>query len=214
VIFSKVVHAFNVRMVYSAMLPTLVAMGMVYLSEAVLLDSVKNNHIRRLIKRHAADEQWGQENHPKQEMCYTIPHLQALKSQFAEYIDSNGDEKASRDEILDYLQKYNPTTSQEQLDNFIRRRDMDGDGSVDFIPDYLMEVSSPDYDLKTAQEWFELEDTNGDNEVSARELMAIAVKVGMTKEEAKKAVLGYYMSADTNGDGKLSWEEYKPLFTI
>ncbi|XP_045202119.1 uncharacterized protein LOC123555585 [Mercenaria mercenaria] len=147
-----------------------------------------------------------------QEMCFTIPHLQALKEQFASYIDTNRDERASKEEILDYLKKYNPTTTPEQVEKFIARRDKDGDGSVDFIPDYLMEVSSPDFDLNTAKEWFDLEDTNGDGYVSRDELIAIAVKVGMPREEAERTAVGYYMSADQNGDNKLSWEEYKPLF--
>ena len=55
-----------------------------------------------------------------------------------------------------------------------------GDGSVDFIPDYLMEVSSPDFDLATAKEWFALEDTNADGFVSRDELVNIATKVRTT----------------------------------
>ena len=81
-----------------------------------------------------------------------------------------------------------------------------GDGSVDFIPDYLMEVSDPDFDLNTAKEWFTLEDTNGDGHVSAKELIEIALKVGMPRSEAENTVAGYYMSADRNGDEQLSWE--------
>lgn len=160
------------------------------------------------------DENYGQPpaNMPDQEMCFTIPHLQALKEQFASYIDTNGDGRASHDEIMDYLKKYNPATTAEQVEKFIARRDKDGDGSVDFIPDYLLEVSSPDFDLNTAREWFELEDTNGDGYVSRDELIDIALKVGMSQEEAEQTAIGYYMSADRNGDGKLSWEEYKPLF--
>lgn len=81
-----------------------------------------------------------------------------------------------------------------------------GDGSVDFIPDYLMEVSSPDYGINTAREWFDLEDTNGDGFVTRDELIKIATNVGMSREEAEQTAIGYYMSADQNGDGKLSWK--------
>ena len=81
-----------------------------------------------------------------------------------------------------------------------------GDGSVDFIPDYLMEVSSPDYGTNTAREWFDLEDTNGDGFVTRDELIKIATNVGMSREEAEQTAIGYYMSADQNGDGKLSWK--------
>ena len=77
---------------------------------------------------------------------------------------------------------------------------------MDFIPDYLMEVSSPNYGTMAAREWFDLEDTNGDGFVSRDELIKIATNVGMPKEEAEQTAVGYYMSADQNGDGKLSWE--------
>jgi Ca2+-binding EF-hand superfamily protein len=69
-----------------------------------------------------------------------------------------------------------------------------------------MEVSSPDLDLITAKEWFDLEDTNGDGFVSRDELIAIAMKVGMPREEAERTAVGYHMSADKNVDNKLSWE--------
>lgn len=157
-------------------------------------------------------EDYPQPEQPPQEMCFTIPHLQALKEQFASYIDTDRDERASQEEIMNYLKKYNPDTTPEQVEKFIARRDKDGDGSVDFIPDYLIEVSSPDFDINTAKEWFELEDTNGDGYVSRDELIDIALKVGMSQQEAEQTAIGYYMSADKNGDGKLSWEEYKPLF--
>ncbi|WAR28004.1 CALL3-like protein [Mya arenaria] len=155
-------------------------------------------------------QQYGDEN---VYMCFTIPHLQALKEQFATYIDSNGDERASMEEVLSYLRKYNPDVTPRQVREFIARRDKDGDGSVDFIPDYLMEVSSPDFDVATAKEWFSLEDTNGDGYVTRDELINIATKVGMPPEEARQTVNGFYMAADANGDGKLSWTEYQPLFT-
>lgn len=148
----------------------------------------------------------------QQEMCFTIPHLQSLKEQFTTYIDKNGDSRASNDEIMEYLQKYNPDTKPDQVDNFIARRDHDGDGFVDFIPDYLMEVSSPDYDQNAAKEWFELEDTDSDGYVSRDELVGIAMKIGMPLEEAERTAASYYMSADRNKDGRLSWEEYKQLF--
>lgn len=77
-----------------------------------------------------------------------------------------------------------------------------------------MEVSSPDFDIKTAREWFQLEDTNGDGYVSKDELLTIAEKVGMTKQEAEQSVLGYYMSVDRNKDNRLSWQgEGELMFT-
>jgi Ca2+-binding EF-hand superfamily protein len=80
-----------------------------------------------------------------------------------------------------------------------------GDGSVNFIPDYLMEVSEPDYSTQTAREWFSLEDSNNDGFVSQDELIKIAVNIGMSMEEARQTAVGYYMSADMDGDNQLNW---------
>jgi len=50
----------------------------------------------------------------------------ALKEQFARYIDTNRDERASKREILAYLRKYNPAVTDQQVTDFIARRDKDG----------------------------------------------------------------------------------------
>ncbi|KAL5004723.1 hypothetical protein ScPMuIL_018179 [Solemya velum] len=152
-----------------------------------------------------------QDDVTEQEACFSIPHLEALKHQFIDYIDKNGDGHASFEEVEDYLHNYNPEVNREQIDEFIARRDNDGNGVIDFIPDYIMEVSSPDYSQRTAKEWFNLEDVNQDGYVSKDELLKIALNVGMNMEEAEQTVLGYYMRADENGDGKLEWNEYKTL---
>ena len=81
-----------------------------------------------------------------------------------------------------------------------------GDGEVDFIPDYISEVMSPEYSLSKAREWFKLEDTNKDGYVSEAELVTIAMNIGMTKDDAEKTASEYYMSADTNGDRLLDWD--------
>ncbi|KAJ8310427.1 hypothetical protein KUTeg_012292 [Tegillarca granosa] len=80
-----------------------------------------------------------------------------------------------------------------------------GNGEVDFIPDYLMEVSSPHYSTTVAREWFDLEDTNHDGYVSRDELIKIAENIGMSREEAEQTADGYYMIVD-DGDQKLDWK--------
>lgn len=178
-----------------------------------------NHHLYQTEKRNEEGHEEGHEMSHEQghelenEVYFTVPQLQALKEQFRNYIDKNGDEKASFQEVYEYLQKYNPDISIKKVKDFMKRRDINGDGSVDFVPDYLLEVSSPDYAKNTAREWFELEDTNGDGLVSRDELIKIAVNVGMPREEAEQTAVGYYMSADRNGDGKLTWKEYSRLYS-
>lgn len=52
--------------------------------------------------------------------------ISALKDQFAGYIDGNGDEKATKEEILGYLKHYKPSISEKEVAEFISRRDKDG----------------------------------------------------------------------------------------
>ena len=52
--------------------------------------------------------------------------IAALKQQFANYIDTNNDERASPEEIMAYLQKYSPDITERQVLEFIARRDKDG----------------------------------------------------------------------------------------
>lgn len=50
----------------------------------------------------------------------------ALKQQFASYIDTNHDERASPEEIMNYLKKYSPDITEQKVLEFIARRDKDG----------------------------------------------------------------------------------------
>lgn len=81
-----------------------------------------------------------------------------------------------------------------------------GDGDVDFIPDYVSEISAPNYSVSMAKEWFQLEDTNHDRYVSRDELVNIAQNIGMSPQEALQTAQGYYMIADMNGDNRLNWK--------
>ncbi|KAJ8310428.1 hypothetical protein KUTeg_012293 [Tegillarca granosa] len=48
------------------------------------------------------------------------------KAQFSTFIDQNNDGKASESEVRSYLQKYNPDVTDEQIRDFLIRRDTDG----------------------------------------------------------------------------------------
>lgn len=149
----------------------------------------------------------------KQNVCFDVRQLEAFKAQFTAFIDKDNDGRASFDEIKNYLQKYDPDVTDKRVQDFLMRRDSNGDGDVDFIPDYLAEISSPNYSVSMAQEWFNLEDTNHDGFVSLKELVNIAENIGMSPGEALETAQGYYMIADVDGDQRLNWKEYITLFT-
>lgn len=81
-----------------------------------------------------------------------------------------------------------------------------GDSVIDFIPEYVLDISSPDMSPEAAREWFMLEDRNGDSYVAKSELLTIAENLGMSPDQAEDSVSSYYMSADANKDEQLSFQ--------
>lgn len=164
------------------------------------------NGLEKLRKRQDASS--FQEN-----VCFDVRQLVAYKAQFTAFIDKDNDGRATFHEIKSYLKKYDPDVTDERVKAFLERRDSNGDGDVDFIPDYISEISAPNYSVSMAKEWFQLEDTNHDGYVSRDELVNIAQNIGMSPQEALQTAQGYYMIADTNRDSRLNWKEYVTLFT-
>ncbi|XP_064615477.1 uncharacterized protein LOC135479532 [Liolophura sinensis] len=148
------------------------------------------------------------------ELFWTLPRLMALKKRFQMFLDPNDDCKATFDEAKSFLQKYSPDVSEAKIRKFMERRDTNGDGVLEFVPEYIVHMSLPDYTIEGATEWFDLEDSNHDGVVSRAELLRIAQNVGLGEEEAAQTVDGYYMDADMNGDNVLDWEEYKKLYNL
>ena len=79
-------------------------------------------------------------------------------------------------------------------------------GAIEFIPEYVLDIATPDMTPEAAAEWFSLEDSDADGYVTRRELMRIAQHLGMTPQQADASVSSYYMSVDTDGDDRLSFE--------
>ncbi|XP_076435649.1 neo-calmodulin-like [Babylonia areolata] len=144
--------------------------------------------------------------------CLTVSFLTELKSRFNDRIDPNDDGKATASEVRQYLSKFNPQVSDEQVQSFIRKRDLNGNGIIEFVPEYIMDILSPDLTSDSAEEWFQLEDTDDDGFVSREELMSIAQRLGMSDEQAEESVASYYMSVDEDGDDRLSFDEYRVLY--
>ncbi|XP_025078730.1 calmodulin-like protein 7 isoform X2 [Pomacea canaliculata] len=144
--------------------------------------------------------------------CVTITFLTDMKHRFESLIDTNHDGRATAEEMEAYLRKFKPSVTDEEVAAFIRRRDIDGDSVIDFIPEYVLDISSPDMSPEAAREWFMLEDRNGDSYVAKSELLTIAENLGMSPDQAEDSVSSYYMSADANKDEQLSFQEYKSLY--
>ncbi|XP_041347789.1 calmodulin-like protein 7 [Gigantopelta aegis] len=144
--------------------------------------------------------------------CMSIEYLTELKDRFSSQIDGNDDGKATYEEMLRHLRDYNPHVTAETVKKFIKRRDLNGNGVIEFVPEYIRNIVVPDNSEETAREWFALDDTNGDGYVTRDELLAITNHVGTPADRGELKVASYYMSNDKNGDDKLSWDEYKTIY--
>ncbi|XP_076453699.1 uncharacterized protein LOC143288914 [Babylonia areolata] len=144
--------------------------------------------------------------------CLTVSFLTDLKRRFEERIDPDTDGKATENEVRHYLSHFNPALSDMQVQRFITRRDLNGNGQIDFIPEYVLDIATPDMTAEAAEEWFSLEDRDHDGFVSRQELQTIAQLLGMSPQQAKIGVSSYYMSVDKDGDDRLSFDEYKELY--
>ncbi|XP_046560803.1 calmodulin-like protein 7 [Haliotis rubra] len=144
--------------------------------------------------------------------CVSVEYLTVLKHRFETQIDRNNDGRATFEEMRRHLQDYNPNVRDATVADFIGRRDDNGDGIIDFVPEYVKNVITPDYSEENAKEWFNLDNTNGDDFVTRDELMTIARHIGTPEEQADAQVSGYYLSNDKNGDDKLDWDEYKVIY--
>ncbi|BFZ06566.1 hypothetical protein BsWGS_09605 [Bradybaena similaris] len=149
---------------------------------------------------------------PEESPCVTIPFLSELKNRFVSSLDHNNDGIATFHEVKEYMRKFKPNVKDDAVRSFISRRDTNGNGAIDFVPEYVHDMSASDYSMSAALEWFHLHDTNDDGFVTESELMNASEALGMTPEQALETVQGYYMAADVNGDGKLSFDEFKTLY--
>uniref|UniRef100_A0A0B7A2F0 EF-hand domain-containing protein n=1 Tax=Arion vulgaris TaxID=1028688 RepID=A0A0B7A2F0_9EUPU len=145
--------------------------------------------------------------------CLSLPFLTVLKERFVRWLDKNNDGMSTFDEVKDHLRRFKPNVKDDAVESFIRRRDMNGNQAIDFVPEYVHDMSAPDYTIEGAKEWFHLQDTNDDGFVNEKELIAVAEAVGTSPLEAADTVQGYYMVADLDKDGKLSFDEFKTLYS-
>ncbi|KAK7480565.1 hypothetical protein BaRGS_00028141, partial [Batillaria attramentaria] len=146
--------------------------------------------------------------------CLTVTFLTEMKGRFAERIDPNDDGKATFNEVRNYLRNFKPTVTDDQVTSFIRRRDLNGNRIIEFIPEYILDIATPDMTAEAAAEWFALEDSDGDGFVTRRELLRIAQQLGMSPDQADGSVSSYYMAMDTNGDDRLSFDGQYHKITV
>ncbi|XP_014786728.1 uncharacterized protein LOC106881037 [Octopus bimaculoides] len=130
--------------------------------------------------------------------------IEALQERFHRFFDLNKDGRATKKEVTNYLMKYDPTVSKSLVEEFIASRDLNKNGMIDFIPEYILAVSHPEVNSMKAREWFTLEDANNDNIITKDDIEKIGLRMGMSDEEIRDS-MSYYALGDENGDGKITW---------
>ncbi|XP_073016699.1 calcium-binding allergen Ole e 8-like [Primulina eburnea] len=128
--------------------------------------------------------------------------------------DSNGDGKISKEELSGVLEALGSSTSAEEVAKMMAEIDTDKDGHINleefaaFCKDDADPYNSAEKELKEA---FELYDQDHDGKISAAELHLILTRLGEHCSVADCA--GMIESVDSDGDGFVSFDEFKKMMT-
>lgn len=139
----------------------------------------------------------------------TLQQIAELKEAFAIF-DQDGDGSVTVTDLADIFSSVGQTIGQEDLKKMIAEADMDINGAVDF-PEFLSLVaqrmhddSHRDVELRATFERYDLQKT-GYLTVSNLKYVMESLGCRLTYEEADEML----READMDGDGKLSFEEYR-----
>jgi len=132
-----------------------------------------------------------------------------MKKAFA-YFDKNSDGKISKEELKDVLKEANVNFNDEQLSEFMRRIDTDGNGSIDFnefctiMKDMVLAAIEVERQIRTV---FGGMDLNNDSKISADELRIALTKLieeDVTLDQAHQIIA----AVDRDGDKQINYEEF------
>ena len=133
-----------------------------------------------------------------------------LERQFKEW-DTNGDGVLSRDEIIQGYKKTYGKVDENEIDNMINSIDLDGNGVIDYH-EFLSCAMSKEKILRNEnlEICFKAFDLDNSGSISLDEISAIFKKGGKDDENAE-AFKNIMKEADENGDGEISFTEFKNL---
>lgn len=138
--------------------------------------------------------------------------IAVLKVEF-DVIDQNGDGRITADEVSTLLSRESYShlgaeQRQRTLDSFTRA-DADGDGQVDF--EEFLTMMTPEDPRAALRESFDAYDLDGDGFLTAEDFKRVAEEQGgeLTTEQAEAMI----QMADSNKDGKVSFDEYCVILT-
>merc|ERR1712189_16018 len=133
-----------------------------------------------------------------------------LRDAFLEF-DQNSDGFISKEELSSVMSSFGYNVSQKELDEMVKLGDADGNDLIDFhefssLMEGYLAVVDVDQEIRNL---FAIIDVNQDGFLSAKEIRMMK-KLG--EKPRKKDIQKMMKSADKNGDGKISYDEFKDMF--
>merc|ERR1711973_305018 len=134
-----------------------------------------------------------------------------LRDAFLEF-DQNSDGFISKEELSSVMSSFGYNVSQKELDEMVKLVDADGNDLIDFhefstLMEGYLAVVDVDQEIRNL---FTIIDANQDGFLSAKEIRSMMKKLG--EKPRKKDIQKMMKSADKNGDGKISYDEFKDMF--
>lgn len=164
--------------------------------------------LRSLFRRHRSkDHSSRRSSSPPPPASSTASDLERVFNKF----DSNGDGKISSEELAAVLESLGQPPSEEELRRMMREADTDGDGFISFdeFAELNTTAAAHEEDLRLAFAVFDL-DCNGT--ISADELARVlsGIGEGASVAQCRRMIEG----VDRDGDGVVSFEEFKAMMTV
>uniref|UniRef100_A0A7S2VFZ2 EF-hand domain-containing protein n=1 Tax=Entomoneis paludosa TaxID=265537 RepID=A0A7S2VFZ2_9STRA len=116
-------------------------------------------------------------------------------------------------ELQQVMHKLGQSPTKSELQEMIQSVDDNGDGEIDFDEFLILmksRIGSQDAD-EELKEAFRVFDTDDSGEIDKKELKRLMKKLGQKLSEAELDAM--MAEVDTNGDGVISFEEFKALMT-
>lgn len=132
--------------------------------------------------------------------------LKRLKKDF-QYIDSNGDGKITRDELMEqYIKTMDELTARKTVDQIMREVDTNENGEIDYH-EFLKACMNhkKNLSMNNLEQAFALFDKDGSGDISLNEIKSL---LGEQNQVDEKIWMELIQEADSDGDGKISLKEF------
>lgn len=125
-------------------------------------------------------------------------------------MDTNNDGKLSKEELLvGYEHIFGPGEAEEQVEKIMKMVDADGSGEIDYSEWVVATINKSrllsDEKLEQA---FNLFDKDNGGTISSEEVKEV---LGIGKNIDEKVWNAIILEVDANGDGEISFEEFKTM---